>query len=612
MGVKKIWERERTAVLSALLLVAVIAGVWSGHILTVPRAAAPMRDVLIQGNPVESDPWAAVRGRSIPSAPSISSSCITGSKSCIIAVPGGSLRLTSIHFPNQGEPGQAEAVGYVNGQFVSGIIQLSPQPVHGSDNASPPPDWAFSDKKGVKKGYWSLPQLNPPRGYALEVPPPGIYEAQGGTFGLNELKAGHTRLVKGDPTIHAHKSGFKSHKQLHLQTLKAKARKSRSRYGKAFKVIHGAHQLAEMSHQQQGADKFYRTEITPEQTAKHRFKQLATVDHDKAAEEQYKAALAAVEGHMKERMDKVEQEATKIAEAVTRVITSPEVSKKIADLAMDAAAAKAGPAAEASLTGGVQDGVNGVGQFGYANEPAGTVGESGGRGSAAMVATTPDLDTVPTVSSGAPASSYFYNAWKASGATAGTVQQQQYPATSPQQQSLPVGQWQPAPAMTTAWGAPTVATTGQPLMPYTLSAAMMGATGFVHGEPIPEDGVAVQPAVRTAQGGSELYSQSPSGPPLSSRSGGGTLHTGDASMMAQMQQILSSPGGAGAAAQYQQAAQLATDTQQAPAAAPAQTLAALGRAGSAGITAGDVGSAPLPDPWGVFSSFQNSVPVANA
>jgi hypothetical protein len=83
-------------------------------------------------------------------------------------------------------------------------------------------------------------------------------------------------------------------------------------------------------------------------------------------------------------------------------------------------------------------------------------------------------------------------------------------------------------------------------------------------------------------------------------------------MMAQMQQILSSPGGAGAAAQYQQAAQLATDTLQAEAAAPAQTLAALGRAGAAGITAGDVGSAPLPDPWGVFSAFQNSVPVANA
>jgi hypothetical protein len=494
----------------------------------------------------------------------------------------------------------------VNGQFVSGIIQLSPQSVHGSDNALPPPDWAFSDKKGVKKGYWSLPQLNPPRGYAPEVPPPGIFEPQGGTFGLNALEAGHTRLVKGDPTIHADNSGFMRHKQLHLQTLKAKARKSRSRHGKAFKVINGAHQLAEMSPQQQGADKFYKTEITPEQTAKHRFKQLATVDHDKAAEEQYKAALAAVEGHMKERMDKVEQEATKIAEAVTRVITSPEVSKKIADLAMDAAAAKAGPAAEASLTGGVQDGVDGVGQFGYANEPAGTVGESGGRGSAAMVATTPDLDTVATVPRGAPASSYFYDAWKASGATAGTVQQQQYLASTPQQQSLPVGQWQPAPAMTTAWGAPT----GQPLMPYTLSAAMMGATGFVHGEPIPEDGVAVQPAMRAAQG-SELYSQSPAAPPLS-RSGRGTLHTGDASMMAQMQQILSSPGGAGAAAQYQQAAQLPTDTQQAPAAAPAQTLAALGRAGAAGSTAGDVGSAALPDPWGVFSAFQNSVPVANA
>lgn len=36
----------------------------------------------------------------------------------------------------------------------------------------------------------------------------------------------------------------------------------------------------------------------------------------------------------------VEEEAKKIAEAVTRVITSPAVSKKIADLAMDAAAAK--------------------------------------------------------------------------------------------------------------------------------------------------------------------------------------------------------------------------------------------------------------------------------
>ena len=73
----------------------------------------------------------------------------------------------------------------------------------------------------------------------------------------------------------------------------------------------------------------------------------------------------------------VEEEAKKIAEAVTRVITSPAVSKKIADLAMDAAASKVGPGdgdaggggGEASQTGAVTGGVSGMGASGYADEP---------------------------------------------------------------------------------------------------------------------------------------------------------------------------------------------------------------------------------------------------
>jgi len=49
-----------------------------------------------------------VEGNPMGNIPSISSSCLTANTACIVAVPGGSLRLTGIHFPNgPGTPGAA-------------------------------------------------------------------------------------------------------------------------------------------------------------------------------------------------------------------------------------------------------------------------------------------------------------------------------------------------------------------------------------------------------------------------------------------------------------------------------------------------------------------------
>jgi hypothetical protein len=305
------------AAAGALALAACITSLGLG----VPRAAGGGRlgHVLVE-----------IDGNPMGNVPSISSSCITNNKACIVAVPGGSLRLTDIHFPGgPGAPGAADAVGYVNGHFVSGTIQMSTQAVHDVDREG-------HDKAVVDAGGPPAPTLKPWAPVQL-----------------------HTM----------------QHKQKQLQAQKDRARQSRATRGRGLLPAKNAQKLAD-------------------------------VDHEKAAEEQYKAALAAVEGHMKERMEKVEEEATKIAEAVTRVITSPQVSKKIADLAMDAAAAKAGPAAEASETGGVQGGIDGVGQFGYSNEPAGTEGAGCGPGCAGMVATTPDLDTVAMPPP--PASTAFY------------------------------------------------------------------------------------------------------------------------------------------------------------------------------------------------------------
>lgn len=461
-----------------------------------------------------------VEGNPMGTLPSISSSCISGNKACIVAVPGGSLRLTSIKFPDgQGAPGVADAVGYVNGRFVSGTIQLSSQPVHAIDKEGHSPD--VVDKSGP--------------------PAAGIKQA----------------WRNGPPAV-----------QLRQKQLRSRAAKR----GRGLRPVSGLQKLAD-------------------------------ADHDKAAEEQYNAALAAVEGHMKERMDKVEEEATKIAEAVTRVITSPEVSKKIADLAMDAAAAKAGPASEASETGGMQGGVDGVGQFGYSDQPAGVVGPGCGPGCAGMSATSPDLETVETAPP-PPSSTAFYAAWKASGAQMGTV-----PAAVPSQHVVVVNNvTQPL------WPS-----AGQPLMPYTLNAAMMGASGFVHGETLPEETASVEP-VATAEGmpdetandkavpvqlhqmnevgfvGAHGGVEPKAGPVLQEQEQG-QAGRGDG-LMAQMQAILSSPGGASAAAQYQQEAQAPTSVQE----------ARRGPAGQAPVTSVQ---RRLTDPWGAFSAFQTGAPLSN-
>ena len=450
-----------------------------------------------------------VEGNPMGTIPSISSSCITGNKACVVAVPGGSLRLTSITFPDgPGAPGAADAVGYVNGRFVSGTIQLSAQPVHAADKDDQSPE--------------ALEKSGPPAAVVKQA------------------------WRNGPPAV--------------------QLRQKQLRHPRQGEVTHGLRPVSGLQ-------------------------KLADADHDKAAEEQYNAALAAVEGHMKERMDKVEEEATKIAEAVTRVITSPEVSKKIADLAMDAAAARAGPASEASETGGVQGGVDGVSQFGYSDQPAGVVGAGCGPGCAGMTATTPDLETVLT-GPPPPSSTAFYAAWKASGGQTGSVPM---PAPAPQVIVMNNNVTQsPWPAV------------GQPLMPYTLNAAMMGASGFVHGEPLPEDSVSVEPvggAAETSEAqeravpvqlhqmneigaspqlGALAVSRVQAAPTVAPSEEGGGL-------MAQMQAILSSPGGASAAAQYQQRAQMPT----------------LVQAAAAATQQGTPRTRRLSDPWGAFSAFQN-------
>uniref|UniRef100_A0A7S0ES02 Uncharacterized protein n=1 Tax=Hanusia phi TaxID=3032 RepID=A0A7S0ES02_9CRYP len=63
----------------------------------------------------------------LPEAPSISSTCIRSQDDCVVAVQGGSLKLSNVEFPNgKQNPGTADAVGYVNGKFVTGKIKLSP------------------------------------------------------------------------------------------------------------------------------------------------------------------------------------------------------------------------------------------------------------------------------------------------------------------------------------------------------------------------------------------------------------------------------------------------------------------------------------------------------
>ncbi len=164
----------------------------------------------------------------------------------------------------------------------------------------------------------------------------------------------------------------------------------------------------------------------------------------------------------------------------------------------------------------------------------------------------------------------------------------------------------------------------QPLMPYTLNAAMMGASGFVHAEPVPEGSVSVEPvggAAPEVEGAAEeavpvqLHQMQQDGVVGSMAPGGAQAQelsqsqTGEEfaaptgmgnSMMAQMQSILASPGGASAAAQYQVAAQLPTAVQQAPVQALAQPQSAGNGAG--GIVPGQA----LADPWGAFTAFQSS------
>ena len=434
----------------------------------------------------------SVEGNPMGTLPSISSSCIKANKACVVAVPGGSLRLSDIRFPHgTGAPGSAEAVGYVNGQFVSGTIKLSSQLVHAVDTEN------LSEEVLKASGL--------PAPSAKQVPTTG---------GWAELPSGW-----GAP--------LQQHKQQRLAAQKTKAKwllnqQLRAQWVGGRHPVKGGQQLAD-----------------------------GDIDHDKLAAEQYDAALAAVEGHMQERMDKVEGEAKKIAEAVTKVITSPEVSKKIADLAMDAAASRAGPASEASLTGAQQAGVWGEGQFGYSNEPAGT--EGGADVSANNLATTPDLDTVAT--SSAPASSLSYSAWKAAGAPMGKV-------ASPQ---------------------------SQPTQPPGLVPPVKKLNGLVFGGGSlldPDDGFAAAAQLhQIRQEGQTQIAQKAATPQHRQQAAAPDM---GGSMMAQMEAIAQAPGGASAAAQFLHSSVQSSAAQ--PATPATQTSLRGG----------------LTDPWGAFSAFQRA------
>ncbi|KAJ1471002.1 hypothetical protein T484DRAFT_1916921, partial [Baffinella frigidus] len=340
--------------------------------------------------------------------PAISSTCLAQKTACIIAVRGGSLRLTGINFRKDEGYGSAMAVGFVNGQFVSGKVQLRrpeskewPVKVSGVRSLA---------RKGAKKGTV-----------------------------LKEEKAGKEE------------EGAKEEEEPAEEA-----------------AADAAEEVAEEGDAKEGGEE---TAAAEEPKAEKPAEEEAPADEEPAAagdggeeSEQYKVALEAVEAHMEARQKKVEEEAKKIAEAVTRVITSPAVSKKIADLAMDAAAAKVGPggdggpggAGEASQTGAVTGGVEGMGASGYADEPAGSQGPGCGLGCAGMTATSADLLTVPTTQPSS-ASTAYYNAWKAGGANVGGASGGGYALGANGMQQVSVSAAQHAPPQPLAvpdWGYP--------------------------------------------------------------------------------------------------------------------------------------------------------------
>ncbi len=216
--------------------------------------------------------------------PSISSACIYGNEECVIAIHGGSLKLSDFKFPKgDDEPGTATASGYINGQFVSGEVDLN--------MAKPTRDayWA-SGKNGIR--------------------PQNAASTYNGPIKLKSMN---------------HATSSKVHK------------------AKAHKTV----------------------KLNAEPAAQE---PAGTEDEKDVHDKEYQLALKAVESRIFAREKKVEEEAKKIAEAVTRVITSPAVTEKVASIAMKAAAIKQ---KEQAVGGAKGLGSAGTNQFGFAAQPAG-------------------------------------------------------------------------------------------------------------------------------------------------------------------------------------------------------------------------------------------------
>ena len=99
-------------------------GVWAASALLASVAALAMCWAVV-GNVGSRAPGTLVElQQRLGGLPPISSTCLSKKTACIIAVPGGSLRLTGINFRKNEGYGSALAVGFVNGQFVSGKVQM--------------------------------------------------------------------------------------------------------------------------------------------------------------------------------------------------------------------------------------------------------------------------------------------------------------------------------------------------------------------------------------------------------------------------------------------------------------------------------------------------------
>lgn len=253
--------------------------------------------------------------------PSVSSACLKGMDECKIAVPGGSLKLTNIKFGAPGKPGTAIATGVVKGVYVTGTVDLK------VDDFKAPPGPGVEPGED-KDAYWSGV------GSSSDESGEGKEERE------EEEMGGQGRGKEEERGAEAATASM-THPIAKMPVLRFFPRRGR------------------------GAAKHASARRLP---AKATSKLTAAVGGEEGGEsEEYKLALAAVEKHMLARQEKIEAEARRIAEAVTRAITSPAMTSKVAKLAVEAAAANsAAPVLAESQLAGL-----GSSSFGFASQPAG-------------------------------------------------------------------------------------------------------------------------------------------------------------------------------------------------------------------------------------------------